>query len=179
MSSKQSCGACSDATSPALIQLARTYRVISLLATCALLSSACSSSRARVADDREGLADRPPAEQKVDTRQLSSKEKLFLAIDQEFRARGWEIATTSERFSTIATGYESVSARMRKRRIGSIIFLPKGAALKVIVEYQRDAGPEGSPEWVVMEPKGKIGEAAGKEELEVARAIEKRFHNMR
>ncbi len=179
MTGKHSCGACSDATSPALIQLARTYRVISLLATCALLLVGCSTSRGRAADDWGGLADKNQQEQKVDTRELSSKEKLFLAIDQEFRARGWEIATTSERFSTIATDFEPVSARMRKRRIGSILFLPKGAALKVIVEYQRDAGPDGEPEWVVMEPKGKIGEAAGKEELELARAIEKRFHNMR
>lgn len=174
-------GVCSDVSSPELIQLARRYIVLCLLATCVVVTSGCRSSKGRVADDRGQLTQNSDkaGDAKKDDKPLTSQEKLFLAIEKEFVARGWEIATISERFHTVATGYEPVSARMRKRRIGSILFLPKGAALKVIVEFQRDVGPEGSPDWQVMEAKGKIKQIASEEELEIARSIEKRFHNMR
>lgn len=108
----------------------------------------------------------------------TTRDVLFDAIIEESTARGYVTATESRRFWTLITEYESVSARIRKRRVMSIIVLPKGGALKVVVEYERDAGPEGAPSWEPLESEA-IMKKASEEEMELARAIEKRFHHMR
>lgn len=110
--------------------------------------------------------------------QKTTRDVLFDAIIEESTARGYITATESRRFWTLITEYEPVSARIRKRRVMSIIVLPKGGALKVVVEYERDAGPEGAPSWEPLESEAIMAKAS-EEEMALARAIEKRFHHMR
>ena len=107
-----------------------------------------------------------------------SEEVLYDAMVEEAEARGWEVATASPRYRIVTTGYEELSKRMRVRRIMKIVVLPQGGALQVTVGYERDAGPEGEPSWEPIVD-GPVREKAAKEELELGRAIERRFHGMR
>lgn len=161
-----------DSTQARFIQdhgRAQAYRVLGLLAIgfVGLTLGACQSA--------SPAPQQPLIQEPAPT---TSEARLYLAILQEFKAQGWEIATASERFHTVATTFEPISARLRQRRIGSILFLPKGAALRVRVEHQRDTGPDGSPQWEVMDDEATHARVAPRE-LELARAIEKRFHSMR
>lgn len=107
-----------------------------------------------------------------------SEEVLYDAMVAEAEARGWEVATASPRYRIVTTGYEELSKRLRVRRIMKIVVLPQGGALQVTVAYERDAGPDGEPSWEPI-AEGPVREKAAAEELELGRAIERRFHGMR
>ena len=108
----------------------------------------------------------------------STEDQLWRAIVEEMTSRGWPLATTSRRFNVVATEHEALSARLRKRRVARIVRLPQGGAISVTVEVERDVGPEGSPEWVAVTEEA-TRRTAAQEEMEIARAIEKRFHESR
>ncbi len=177
------CGCMSDAARAGDIhtrspRLSLRYRVILSLATAllSLLAStgcATSSQAEGAADDEESAQQQTSAAQEEPT----SEELLFQAMVDEVRARDWEVATRSERFRTVATGWEKVSTRMRKRRIISMIVLPRGAAIDVRVEFQRNVGPVDEPRWESIESEA-LKRRANEEGIDVARAIEKRFQHM-
>ncbi len=162
---------------------ASLYRARSVLATAfatLLLSSiACRNSP-------EPRADEDPATQTAEqddaakerAKSQRTEDVLFDAIIAECEERGYELATVSPKFYTVITGYEKVSARLRKRRIIKILILPRGGALNVMVSYERDAGVEGAPDWQVLEDQN-TRTRAGREEMELARAIEQRLHAMK
>lgn len=156
--------------------LCSRYRLLAALATGLLLASAtgCASTKSDTAAPAKPAREAAP-EQAAPEAPATSQERLYGAILEEARARGWAIATASERFFTVVTDYEAVSARLRKRRIMRVVVLPRGGALNVTIEYQRDVGPEGAPRWALLESDA-IRERAASEELELARAIERRFH---
>ena len=107
-----------------------------------------------------------------------SEEVLYQAILQELEARGHKIATSSPRFFTASTHYDTLSARLRSRRVVRILMLPQGGALQVKVAMERDEGAPGAPRWAPVTD-GALAQRAKGEEMELARAIEKRFHQMR
>lgn len=98
---------------------------------------------------------------------------LYDAMVAEARERAWPIETASEEYLIVATEFELLSQRIRKRRIMKVVVLGGRGALNVRVEHQRDVGRE-APEWVPMVDEA-IAAKAKEEELEVARSIEKRF----
>lgn len=107
----------------------------------------------------------------------SSADRLFEAIVHESHARKFKMDTSSAKFRIVSTQFEKIAPRLRKRRIMRVVLLPRGGALHVRVEYQRNLGAVGESTWVALEAKDVRKEAA-KEEIELARAIEKRFHTM-
>ncbi|MEM1347855.1 MAG: hypothetical protein AAGI01_04805 [Myxococcota bacterium] len=98
---------------------------------------------------------------------------LYDAMLGEAEARAWPVETASEEYLIVATEFESLSRRIRRRRIMKIIVLQGRGALHVRVEYERDVGRQ-APEWVPLQNDA-VWAKAKEEELEVARAIEKRF----
>lgn len=140
------------------------------LATLALLlglgAAGCASSPERDTPKQERLT------------KLSTMDRLYLSIEQEVHARRWPVASASKRFRVVTTGFEQQSARLRKQRIIRIVVLPRGGALKVSVLVERDVGPDGQPEWIPVEDPA-TRKAARAEEIELGRAIERRFHAMR
>lgn len=99
-------------------------------------------------------------------------DRLYQAIEGETAARGWEVAVASPRYRTLTTGYTEAGEGMRKRRTMRVVMLPRGGALRVVVEYERSVAPEG---WEPVDG----GDPARAEELEIGRAIERRFHRLR
>lgn len=104
--------------------------------------------------------------------------QLYDAIVAETRARGWPIETASEKYYLVNTAHESLNERFRKRRIMRVVILPRGGALRVKVEHERNVGSQEQPQWVVVED-AITAAREDKEELELARAIERRFHASR
>lgn len=104
--------------------------------------------------------------------------QLYDAILAETRARGWPIETASEKYYLVNTAHELLNERFRKRRIMRVVILPRGGALRVKVEHERNVGSEEQPQWVVVED-AITAAREDKEELELARAIERRFHASR
>ena len=107
-----------------------------------------------------------------------SEDVLFDAILEESRERGYELETISPTFYTVVSGYERVSEKIRRRRVMKVIVLPRGGALNVTVAYERDAGREGEPQWTPLDDSATL-ERARSEEMDLARAIEARFHRMK
>lgn len=138
--------------------------VVTLLLT---LGAGCASS-----------PDRQDAPKQERLTKMSTMDRLYLAIEQEVRARKWPVASASKRFRVVTTAFEARSARLRKQRVIRIVVLPRGGALKVSVIVERDVGPDGQPEWIPVEDPA-TRKAARAEEVELGRAIERRFHAMR
>ena len=147
-----------------------TYRVLGLAAICIALTT-CVGCR-HGAKGGEVAPAQGVEEQERDEPRTSTEQILFDAIVAELASRGYALESVSEQFLTVVTGYEEVSARLRKRRVVKVIVLPRGGALNVRVSYERDGG-ESSWQEVVDE---RTRERAGVEEMELARAIEERFH---
>lgn len=99
-------------------------------------------------------------------------DRLYQAIEGEVAARGWEVAVASARYRTLTTGYSAAGEGVRKRRTMRVVMLPRGGALRVVVEYERGVSPDA---WEPMDG----GDPARAEELEIGRAIERRFHRLR
>lgn len=106
----------------------------------------------------------------------TTQQRLYDAIVAETKARGWGIEVASEKYYLVNTEYETLNARFRKRRLMRVILLPRGGALRVKVEHERDVGTPEQPQWVLVED-AITNQREDKEELEIARAIEKRFHD--
>jgi hypothetical protein len=164
---------------------AASYRVHGRAATafmvmCWVVCGVCACKTSTPNPDEEAPPQISQDEEAAQERAKSQRTEdvLFDAIIDESTSRGFELKTISPKFHTVITGYEQVSARLRKRRIMKIIILPRGGALNVNVSYERDAGVQGTPDWQVLEDEGTRTRAA-QEELELARAIEQRLHKMK
>lgn len=153
----------------------RHYRAPGHLARCFACASlwflaACATSQDPPKDDS--------LTQGTELKKPSTEEVLFRAIVQETRARAWDVDVSSPKHRLVSTQFSTISARLRKRRIMRIVLLPRGGALNVRVEYQRNVGAEERAEWVPVED-AETRKRARAEELELARAIEQRFHKIR
>ena len=163
------------------VQLIQTARSFMLLLWCVMVLCNVMGCRHGKPDTQESTPIKDGVEevqQEESDKPERSEQILFRAIIAECEARGYELATVSEQFFMVVTESEPVSAKLRKKRLIKIIVLPRGGALNVQVVYERDAGVGGQSEWKVVESES-IRERASKEEMEIARAIEKRFHTMR
>jgi hypothetical protein len=123
------------------------------------------------------------AQQADDSGALTAKadpyDRLYQAIEGEVAARGWPVAVASPRYRTLTTEYEAAGQALRKRRTMRVVMLPRGGALRVVVEYERQVtGPDGQPVWEAAAESSML-ERAREEELEIGRAIERRFHRLR
>ena len=153
-----------------------TYRVLCAAAICiAVASSAgCRHGQQKGTDTKQASVEGSASStgDGGEAARTSSEQILFDAIVAELRARGHELETISEQFLVVVTAYEGVSARLRKRRVVKIIVLPRGGALNVRVSYERDGGEANWKEVTDEQTRAR----ASKEEMELARAIEQRFH---
>ena len=105
----------------------------------------------------------------------SKPQMLYLAAVETFEERGMEIAVASQKFLVVTSEFESISERLRRRFTARIIRLPGGATgLRVRAEHQRRHGTGEDVVWKKVESEV-LNERAGKIELEIGRAVEKRF----
>lgn len=151
-----------------------TYRVMLLAAICIVLTVLHGCRHGGTTNTTQDSTTATSGDVTGDGQaaRTSSEQILFDAIVAELESRGYTLETVSEQFYTVITSYEDVSARLRKRRIVKIIVLPRGGALNVRVSYERDGGEES---WTEVSDE-RTRERASKEEMELARAIEERFH---
>lgn len=145
---------------------ATTYpRLYTAALLCASLMLAAAPQLGCSGADRRGDQAEP---------ELTPYDQLYRAIVGETAARGWEVAVESSRYRTLTTGYVAAGEGVRKRRTMRVVVLPRGAALKVVVEHERQTGEQ----WAPAEDKA-LAAQAREEELEIGRAIERRFHRLR
>lgn len=154
------------------VKLSSKYPVMGLLTIMLLGIGACGSM------DKDEKEDRSLTQRKSPVKQVSTADRLYRAIMIETKSRGWEVETASQKHYIVSTTYETINPRFRKRRIMRVLVLPRGGALRIKVEYERNTGTGEVPEWV--EVFDDVTQArARKEELLLGRAIEKRFQRMR
>lgn len=95
---------------------------------------------------------------------------------EEARAREWGIDTASQEHLLVSTVYEMLNPQFRKRRVMRVLVLPRGGALQVKVDYERNTGTPEAPAWIPVED-ALTKQRARKEEMLLGRAIEKRFQS--
>jgi hypothetical protein len=124
---------------------------------------------------QSGCQTGPEVEPDVSLADKSNAEILFEAILASLDKRGLEVDSASRRFMVITSGYESVATRLRRRFTIRIVQLPGGSnALRVRAEHERRHGSGERSEWRKAEGDA-IEDRAEKAELELGRAIERRF----
>lgn len=122
-----------------------------------------------------GCQSGPEVEPDVSLADKSNAEILFEAILASLEERGLEVDSASRRFMVITSGYESVASRLRRRFTVRIVQLPGGSnALRVRADHERRHGSGDGAEWRKAEGDA-VEDRAEKAELELGRAIERRF----
>lgn len=154
------------------VKLSSKYPLMGLLTIMLLVFGACGST------DKEKKDDRSLTQRKSPVKKVSTADRLYNAIVMETKSRGWGIETASQKLYIVSTTYETINPRFRKRRIMRVLVLPRGGALRIKVEYERNTGTEKAPEWAEVFD-DVTQSRARKEELLLGRAIEKRFQRMR
>ena len=139
-----------------------------------LLGGACASSSGAKASPGATSSEQTPPASSPPAR--TTAERLYDAILAETRARGWAVETASPKYYLVNTEYELLNPRFRKRRTMRVMVFPRGGALRVKIVHERDVGQAGAEQWVVVDdPITSAREE--REELDLARAIERRFHD--
>lgn len=118
----------------------------------------------------------PDSKASKSTSKRPTAKRLYDAILKETQARKWGVDTASEEHLLVGTMYEFLNPQFRKRRVMRVLVLPKGGALQVKVDYERNTGTKDAPQWIPVED-ALTKQRARKEEMLLGRAIEKRFQS--
>jgi len=126
-----------------------------------------------------GCKSAPPAEPAVPVAGKSDGELLYEATVESFRERSIEIGHASGEHRVVTSEFDRVSDRLRRRFTARIIGLPGGAnGLRVKIDYERRFGEGEGANWKSVES-AQLRKRAQEAELELARAIEKRYRRWR
>ena len=106
---------------------------------------------------------------------MSPAEVLHQAAVSVFRERELGVSLESARFLVVNSEYHDVTDDLRRRFVARVIRGPEGAmGLKVIAEYQRRLELDDGTHWEPIDT-DELRERARGKELELGRAIERRF----
>lgn len=123
-----------------------------------------------------GCRSAPPPKPEASLEGKSDPQILYLAVVETFEERGIPIDVASEKFMIVTSKYRKVSERLRRRFTARIVRMRGGAtALRIKAEHERRHGRGDDVVWKTVDS-DILQERAEKEELELARAAEKRFH---
>lgn len=122
-----------------------------------------------------GCATSPEVPPPDDAESLSPPQVLYEAIVSTYESRDIPIALASSQYLLVTSEYETVEPGLRKRVASRVIGAVPGAmGLKVTVEWQRRVDAEEA--WRPIDTE-ELRRRARSEELELARAIERRYES--
>jgi hypothetical protein len=146
------------------IQLAKHTVVIALVAlTAAFSMSGCAT------------APTTPPPEGID--EMGPPEILYRAIVSTYQSQQIPIALSSDEFMLVTSEFESVGPNLRRRMASRVVRAAPGAmGLKVMVEWERRTEIRGEERWKPIDNQ-ELRERAKSTELELGRAIERRFES--
>lgn len=148
-----------------LRELSATALSILAVAMAVVLAPACKSA--------------PETGPPVSVAGKSDAELLYQAALVTFREREFGVDSASAQHGIVTSEFERISERLRRRTTARIIRLPGGAnGLRVRIDYQRRFGEAGRAVWRDVQSE-QLRERAEETELELGRAIEKRYREWR
>lgn len=120
-------------------------------------------------------APKTPPPQGID--EMSPPEILYRAILSTYEERDIPVALASDEIMLVTSEYEKLSPDLRKRMAARVVRAPRGAmGLKVTAEWQRRTVIDGEESWRPIDTE-ELRQRGKASELELARAIEKRFES--
>jgi hypothetical protein len=124
-----------------------------------------------------GCATSPDVPPPEDAESMNPPRVLYEAIVSTYQTRDIPIALSSPKYLLVTSEYETVEPGLRKRVASRVIGAVPGAmGLKVTVEWQRQAEVDGEDTWRPIDT-AELRKRARSEELELARAIERRYES--
>ncbi len=108
---------------------------------------------------------------------MGPPEILYHAIVSTYHSRHIPIDVSSAKFLVVTSQYEEVGPNLRKRLASRVVRAAPGAmGLKVITEWQRRTVIDGKEHWQPVDTP-ELRTRGNAREIEVGRAIEKRFQS--
>ncbi len=120
-------------------------------------------------------APKTPPPQGID--EMGPPEILYRAIVSTYETREIPIALSSDKFLLVTSEFESVGANLRRRMASRVVRAAPGAmGLKVTSQWERRTRIDGEERWQAIDTE-ELRERGKPDELELARAIERRFES--
>ena len=124
-----------------------------------------------------GCATAPQTPAPKDIDEMSPPEILYQAIISTYQSREMPIALSSEEFLVVTSEYTNVGPNLRRRMASRVVRASRGAmGLKVTTEWERRTRIDGEERWQPIDT-DELRRRGKAEELDLARAIEKRFES--
>lgn len=140
-----------------------TATLVALAAMCLALGAGCAS------------APQTPPPKGID--EMGPPEILYRAAVSTYESRQIPIKLSSDKFLVVTGAYAKVGPNLRKRMATRVVRAARGAmGLKVTAEWQRRVEIDGEQRWQDVDTP-ELRERGNAEEIELGRAIEKRFES--
>jgi hypothetical protein len=124
-----------------------------------------------------GCATTPAAPPPADMDELGPPEILYRAIVSTYESRKIPIALSSDKFMLVTSDFEAIGQNLRRRMASRVVRAAPGAmGLQVTVEWERRTEIDGRQSWRPIDNES-LRERAKPTELELGRAIERRFES--
>jgi hypothetical protein len=148
---------------------------------CALfaLSSGCATAAQQrsepISESLRRQCGLPSADSKV---RMTAAATLFEAIVSVAGERGWKVDACSIERGLLTTTFSGIGEDLRRRRVVRVLKAGNNVALRVQHVVQRRSVEGSQVFWFEVEEQ-EILRAQSRQEREIARAIERRFHRLR